>query len=413
MVNFIVLADDLTGAIDVGVQFAKKGIATHITLDMDLMFSDAPVETQVLIFDTETRHLSPQEAYARIKTFIERLNKTDLDFCFKKIDSTLRGNIGAEIQALMDCTNQKCMPLLPAYPKGHRFTQQGYQYINDELIENTEFATDPLAPVSSSYIPDVINKQFDVKTQIVSVFNDDMERILEKDPEGILIFDAKTDIELYYAGKLLFINKLLHFSVGTAGFAESLPNILIFKGKKKAIPKKEGPVLLINGSLTNIAFAQIKEAQNSGFMNIQITPDILYADNPDVTGLLEKIQQAKNQNVVISSIQNKSELESYLADGMKISFSKEALYKKASVNLGTIASKILDDKHYSKVIIFGGDTSFHIMNAINVKNINPVDELSPGVSLIQTKGNHEDISFVTKSGGFGDKNLLKQIINMF
>ena len=60
--KLLMIADDFTGALDAGVQFAKKGFSTRVLVYGKEGFGKIE-NVDVLVVDTETRHKSPQEAY--------------------------------------------------------------------------------------------------------------------------------------------------------------------------------------------------------------------------------------------------------------------------------------------------------------------------------------------------------------
>ena len=63
VIRLLIIADDFTGALDTGVQLAKQGVPTRVTTDRDTDLSEAGAGCDVLVVDSETRHLPPQEAY--------------------------------------------------------------------------------------------------------------------------------------------------------------------------------------------------------------------------------------------------------------------------------------------------------------------------------------------------------------
>ena len=63
MVKLLIIADDFTGALDTGVQFAAGGAETRVVTNVEYNFESAGEEVQVLVLDAETRHLKKEEAY--------------------------------------------------------------------------------------------------------------------------------------------------------------------------------------------------------------------------------------------------------------------------------------------------------------------------------------------------------------
>ena len=102
MLKLAVIADDLTGANDAGVQFAKQGLKVQVFLN-DLLEKDLGLFPEVMVLDTDSRAASPAEAFARVRATggLVRNVAAVQPLIFKKFDSTLRGNIGTEIDAAM------------------------------------------------------------------------------------------------------------------------------------------------------------------------------------------------------------------------------------------------------------------------------------------------------------------------
>jgi uncharacterized protein YgbK (DUF1537 family) len=142
----VALADNLTGALEAGAQFAGRGIASVVTLDA-AGCGDYPV----VVIDTESRHLTAEEAAARVACCA-----LDARVIYKKTDSTLRGNIGAELRALSSKYPEACIAYVPAYPALGRTVKRGCLYVWGTPVHQTEFAADALNPIASSAIADVL-----------------------------------------------------------------------------------------------------------------------------------------------------------------------------------------------------------------------------------------------------------------
>ena len=112
-VEMLVLADDFTGALDTGMQFAKYGARTKVITDPDTAFSDP--EIQILVIDTETRHKSPEESAGIISSIVKKASSCGVRVFYKKTDSALRGNVGAEMEALLRAAGSGCIHFVPAF----------------------------------------------------------------------------------------------------------------------------------------------------------------------------------------------------------------------------------------------------------------------------------------------------------
>ena len=100
MIHLFVIADDFTGALDTGVQFASYGAATKVVVGTGLQALEADAQTQVLVVDAETRHLPAAQAYDTVYRLVRWAKEKRSDASIKT-DSALRGNIGAELSAAL------------------------------------------------------------------------------------------------------------------------------------------------------------------------------------------------------------------------------------------------------------------------------------------------------------------------
>ena len=160
MLLLLILADDFTGALDTGVQFAACGIPTRVVVgeQVDLAASDAAV----LVVDTETRHLPAAEAYAVIAKLTRDAMSAGVFSIYKKTDSALRGNIGAELSALLKTSGERQLPFLPAFPQIDRVTRDGVHYISGVPVTESPFGIDPFEPVRHARVTELIGEQTDV-----------------------------------------------------------------------------------------------------------------------------------------------------------------------------------------------------------------------------------------------------------
>jgi len=110
-----VIADDLTGANDTGAQFAKIGLRTLVVLESTQ--EQSLRDHDVVVITTDSRALPAQDAYRKVANAAEWVRQRQYDAVYKKIDSTLRGNLGSEIEAIMDVLGCKLAIVAPAFPQ--------------------------------------------------------------------------------------------------------------------------------------------------------------------------------------------------------------------------------------------------------------------------------------------------------
>ena len=119
MIKLLMIADDFSGALDAGVQFAARGAATRVVTDLDCDFLETDAE--VLVMVAETRHLPPQKAYDVVYHVARNAREAGVPYIYKKTDSALRGECGQRAGRRDGCGGRRC----DAVPAGVSQTQPG------------------------------------------------------------------------------------------------------------------------------------------------------------------------------------------------------------------------------------------------------------------------------------------------
>ena len=168
MLRLLMIADDFTGALDTGVQLAAHGIPTQVVVGQaDL----SACSSTVLVVDTETRHLSAAKAAEAVARLTRSAVENGVGCIYKKTDSALRGNIGAELAALLKASGARNLPFLPAFPQIGRTTKKGVHYIDGVPVNESPFGIDPFEPVRCAEVTKLIHLQTDSlqgKTVVIS-----------------------------------------------------------------------------------------------------------------------------------------------------------------------------------------------------------------------------------------------------
>ena len=182
--RLLILADDLTGALDSGVQLTLKGEHVVILTDRDVEFPEDD-SVDVIVVDTETRHVTGEVAANIIKALIHKAQDRGIKRIYKKTDSGLRGNVGAELAAVLEASGAKHLNFIPAYPATGRMTVNGVQYVNGKPLAESIFAKDPINPITVSRIDELIHFGSDVHV----VSGNSSEK------RGIVVYDAETNTD--------------------------------------------------------------------------------------------------------------------------------------------------------------------------------------------------------------------------
>src|SRR4051794_12801076 len=171
-----VIADDLTGAADTGVQLARAGHRTAVA------FSAEHADLDAVVVDTDSRGLPADEAAARVCAAARQLAGAPI--LMKKVDSTLRGPLAAEIGAALEASGRTVAVVAPAFPATGRTTVGGVQLVDGEPVHRTRFARDPVHPVREA---DLVKLLPGARVHDASS-EEDLERVVRSvgDPSSVL-----------------------------------------------------------------------------------------------------------------------------------------------------------------------------------------------------------------------------------
>ena len=412
MAELLIIADDLTGAIETGVQLAKQGISTKVILNSEDEYQQllSDIDCSVLIANTESRHIPPNEAAGRVSNVLKKGYAAGIERFYKKTDSTMRGNIGAELEAFMNETTQRALAFVPAHPALKRFTRKGFHYIDEELLHETDFGKDPLEPIEQSNISEMLRLQTGVNISSIDVTKEEHKSI----SDGILIFDCNSVQDLQLIGDFILKNGLSHAIAGSAAMVELLPQQLQLSVINLKTPKLHGQTLIVNGSLNRISLEQVEYAHDMGIKMISIPQELLsdtrFYSNPHFISLRSIIKttlQSGNDIILNTTLLHDQPDVSISIDKGLTSDDLEFIAKK----IGLIVSAILEQVDLSTLAVFGGDTISGILQAMSCEYIEPELEIIPGVAVSLAKVKNNCIQLVSKPGGYGGKEVILHILD--
>jgi uncharacterized protein YgbK (DUF1537 family) len=273
MNKLFIVADDLTGALDTGVCFASMGISTCVRLPGYSDHQDKSDDYCVEVAIAESRHMEPQDAYHAVYDVVQKAVDAGYRYIYKKTDSAMRGNIGAELAATLDAVKGKTLHFIPAFPKMNRITKGSVLFIDrDTPVAQSVFAGDPFNPVKHSSILQIIAEQ----TGINAYTADDES---DQYPDGIAVHDAAQDTDILRIGRHLVKEVKASLFAGCAGFANALPQLIEFErnGFQDAAPS--GKIVFFCGSVNPISLEQCDQAEQDGYPRFHFQCEGIYQDS--------------------------------------------------------------------------------------------------------------------------------------
>lgn len=405
MIRLLILSDDFTGALDTGVLMAVKGASTYVTFASQLDLENLDRETDVLVIDAETRHLKQEDAYRVIFSIVKTAEQIGIPYIYKKTDSALRGNIGAELTAAIEAGSSDHIHFIPAFPQMGRTTIDGVHYVNGVPIAESIFGRDPFEPVRYSSIPEIIASQSDIPVRRVgkAVNGADSGR-------GIRIYDSDCDNDFEAISEQLIKKGDLHLMAGCAGFAAMLPKILKLNGKPPQMPILNDRMLVACGSVNPVSVAQCGYAEENGALRFRLSPEQKLsperARERKEESLLREISTAfKSNSLVILDTNGPGDPQNTDAYAARMGIPSEVVRTSVVSVMSYLLKDLLDDGLNATIFIMGGDLLFQFVQQAGIKVISPIREIECGVVLSQLSYQGRKLNIVSKSGGFGDKEL--------
>ena len=427
--NYIaVIADDLTGANDTSLQFFLQGCKTQVSFGEDLSI-DENLKTEVFAMSTESRNIDVNLAVEKVKTAAQKILKEyNFEYIYKKIDSVLRGNIGAEILTLIEELGFDAAIIFPAFPNEGRTTIGGYHLVKGIPLQRTEVSRDPAFPITESNILNLIRNQINTeKADIVDLISIDtvmkgagpiLTKLNELISKGkkLIIADAVSTTDLEQISLAVTKSSYKILPAGSAGAAQALSKIWHPEAEERIIEQPEIPILskfVVSGSATDLTASQIKRLQDSDNIEntyfVAIKPENIFSD--DYEEMAQRIinNLNKDNTVVVHSsllIENPEELTSLLIEH---EITREKFISKICDYLAAVTRIVISQKQ-AILITVGGETSYKCCRSIGCKNIQIIDTVAPAIPL---GVDHKGQFIVTKSGNLGTQNTLIDIIKYF
>ena len=392
MLKLLIIADDFTGALDTGVQFSSRGAKTKVITDPQYDLSLAN-ELDVLVWDSETRHLASEKAYEIVNNFVKRVVSRFPNInIYKKTDSGLRGNIGSELSAAMDAIGVDKMAFIPAFPAMNRVTKNCIHYIDGVPVAQSVFGKDPFEPVKNSDVNTIIAEQTD-KT-------------------AIKVYDAETDDDMKKIADKLGAEGL-KLTAGCAGFAEILASLLGFNGKCGEIGVMPSKFFMICGSVNPVTRQQMDYAEAHGFKRICLTVEQKLNENWPKSQECEQVAKIWLKEIeschAILDANDPNEIQKTNEFIKSHNLSINQVRIRISKAITGAAKFLLDNGLEARLMCVGGDTLLALMQYVGVNELVPICEIEKGVVLTSFTYNNKKYNVMTKSGGFGEKDLLVKI----
>ena len=393
MAKLMLIADDLTGAFDTGVQFHKRGASVAFATLPQLAHTS--FDADVIVADVETRHLSPAEAYARVARAVGLARERGVETIYIKTDSGLRGQVGASIKAAMDVMAVSRAAFAPAYPDMKRLTVEGRQLIDGVPVHLSAFGRDPFDPVRAETVSELLTSQgLDARVMPVGgAWN------LEAQTPSVMIFDIDTNDAVLPVVQALHASGPSRVLAGCAGFAAYVPAMLGLEKSPRPMQPLASPLRVVCGSVHPATRAQVLHAESLGFDRLVLSPEALAQQGFTRQEALRRLMASGRPLAVDTGLVPVDAPPEELS----------ALRQGVAAGLG----RLVRDMHLwpeganGTVMIIGGDTLMGFLSLLDAPDVHLEGEKMAGVVVFSVMLGGRRVRLASKSGGFGSENLLE------
>lgn len=375
-----IIADDLTGAADSAVEFMGSGRQVHVGLGESCID-----DVDVLALDLDSRELPSKEAARRVIASANALTRQWPALWYKKLDSTLRGNVAAELTAFASAIGCSLLLVAPSYPAQGRAILDGalwYGGQQDEVEHGRRHL--PTLLTTADRRPELLH------LGLVREGKAAIEAHLRTAPHGaIVIADALTDSDLdSIAAAAAELKRSIAFA-GSAGFAAALGRA--HDAAIDAAPSLPGPapVLLIVGSLHPVSRRQLASVTD------RLGPPIVCLPGEPASqiriNLHPEIDRAYRQGNVVT-----------LATPPLLVADPHGVV----AAITRVAATAIADYGFQRLFCTGGDLARALCNRLGIGRLAVLGRVREGMPALMALDGVPDLVLVTKAGSFGDDDTL-------
>jgi len=404
-----VFTDDLTGANEIAEIMTKRGKKTLVvnnpfqidSTKMQKLWDDYGG----LVFTLILAIYQGGEAYDKVKRFLNSFKEVGEHLIYKKVDSTLRGNLGQEIDAVVDVKCVDILVLVPALPKTDRITVGGYHLVKGVPVSKTFYAQN----FNTSFLPKLLKSQSKhsagyVSLQTVELGSNTISDQLAKEHKkgiSVVICDCCTQEDLKRIKEAIFDSKLKVLPIGSAGLFEEI----LSKAESLSLPS-----LIVCGSLNKVTRTQLTKLMSHK------TIDYLELD---LFSVLSERKQDNEFKHLLTEGKNilKQKRDLVIATPEKRLKIKEpeninTIEKKINQSLALLAERLICNHPLAGVIATGGDTAMALLESLNAHTVEIIDDVEPLVPVgVIKEGRWKGLTIITKTGGFGKENVFLKALN--
>jgi D-threonate/D-erythronate kinase len=416
------IADDLTGANNAGVRLSRQGFVTTTAM---LSTNTLPDQGDALCIDTDSRYLPQAEARDRVMQASRLMQDAGVPLLCKRIDTLLRGNLGAEIEAVLQVMGPDATAIvMAAFPESQRIVIGGYLLINGLPVQQNPVASgDAISPVRQSYIPHLISTQCEENIALVG-----LDTVLN----GPAAIAAHLEGAAQAGNRIIVVDAISNEHVESIARAMAeLTRVMVpvdpgplsaayAKAKFAPLAKQRQKILVSVGSSTSLTRQQVAYLINKwDTVPVCIQAHELVSRPEQRRQEIERVVTEGLQRltmhaiVVVTTCPPGEPLLEMEALAQEKGVAPHLLSKQVTDGLAEISCELVlrSGGAIQGCFSSGGDATASLYKMARASGIRILDEVMPLVAYGQfTGGNLDGLPVVTKGGSVGDKETISHCV---
>lgn len=420
MAHTVVIADDVTGANDIGIMYAKAGLDT-------LVYSYGkgnPVAYEacdVLIIDTDSRFDTAEDAYEKVFHALGQIQGDGVKQYIDKQCSVFRGNIGAEFDAMLDALQEEFAVVVLGFPDNGRTTLHSLHYVYGTLLEQSQFRHDPVHPMMQSDLREILGSQTRRPVEAIhyEIYDKGESAVREALEEartagGYCIMDVRDNRDLEFLAQILQNERVICGSSALSGYLAMVQKFSEQAHRKQESRMADRKVFCLAGSLTPQTVEQTAYMREKGYPVYELDTRKL----PEETGReaeCRRIREAVittyecHDFVMIHSMNRPELVDETKQLAGQAGIDNRSVSTLVSGALAEIAESVAKSCQIRNIIVCGGDTSAALCARLGVAGMQVLEEIETGLPTCRSvKAPYYQL--VLKSGSFGSTEFIEKAI---
>lgn len=432
------VADDLTGATTTGVLLARSKARTAVFFNEEAAEkTEHGDELDAILVSSNSRALPPDEAYEKVKSATLALKRMGVKYFTKRIDTTLRGGVGVEIDAMLDCLPKDTVAVVvPAMPQSRRVLVGGFSVIDGVALIRTPVAQDVRTPVYENYVPKLLGEQTKrevglITLDVVLKGSDAIGEALKKlraEGKEVIVVDGITLEDVEEIAKACVELQWNVVAVDPGAFTSKLAFCRgLIEKEEPNIPEGTGEdinktVLIGAGSATPVTARQMEVlCEDERVVRIPVNPiafinggeEAVMEVDEIVNRAMSYLEQERLPRAILMETALHGNLLNLGEEDRKREYPDGMSANRINAGLGMIISRILEQAGMEKIAglyTTGGDTMVNVCYQLGVECIEVLDYVIAQTDVGRLSGNYKGLPIIGKGGLTGTENTAVEVV---